>query len=211
MTNNELELADSSLHKIASPISRCYLAKLYYFGYRRGLAGDDALGDAVGTALLFTGELSSIRLTLEEVEAYIETEKQQGRYWQVYDTPAIVIEAAEKDSPKLVVTGGGFHISPLDGFTPKLPDKREFGNLARALMSHGLKNVYALQTHRSLSVATFPFVSRRSVPSEYKRIRRESGDEPIKSKWIEVSKWGWPQSAIKLVSEICLWLADDPK
>ena len=205
-----IQLADASLHTITLPIASCYFAKLYYAGYRRGVGGDTP-EEFTGTSLFVESDVDSLFITLKEIEAYIKPRKKQGRYWQVYDVPSVVIETKNKSFPKLVIAGGGFNIDPLDDFRPQLPPTIKFGYLARALMSQLPKYVYALQTNRNIPVATFPFVCKRSMSEESKRIMRELGEGPVPSKgiqWDDNGKWGWPKSAINLVCKINLWLAD---
>jgi hypothetical protein len=188
MSQSKLELADSSLHSVTSPVARCYLGKLYFLGFRRG----NRYGP---TALYHEGKIEALYLTLSDVERFVEPRRKKGTYWEALDVPTVVIES--EDSQRLLLVGDGWGGDTLANFQPQLPPQRQFGHLAKALMSQLPKEGWALRSGRQVPVASFPFVRNRSVSGPTLSWRREW--------WITD-----PKSAIRLVGAICLWLAEKP-
>lgn len=185
MSRRQLQLANSSLHEIDAPVSKCYLGKLYFLGFRRG--------NMFGPTALFTeGSIDSLYLTLKATEPYIEPRKRRGTSWEAIDVPTVVV--ASDDAPKLLLVGHGWGGDTLEHFEPQLPPKRKFGHLARALMAQLPKAGWALQCKHAIPIATFPFACNRRFRGQW-----------FADWWVTD-----PKSAIRLVSTICLWLAEKP-
>ena len=188
MSRPKPRLADSALHDISSPVTTCFLGKLYYLGFRRS--------NRFGPTTLFTeGDVDSLYYSLQAVERNVEPRRTRGTYWEAIEVPTVVIEA--NGAPRLLIVGDGWGGDTLERFHPKLPPKRTFGNLARALMAQLPKDGWALQTRHPMQIASFPFARNRSVPGARLSWRHEW--------WITD-----PKSAIRLVATICLWLAEKP-
>lgn len=192
------ELATASLHSNPSAVSTCYLGKLYYLGYGRS--------NRFGPSRLFTsGAIASLYPSLDTAAHAIEPQRTRGTYWWVIEVPTVVIEPSR--GPQLLLVGDGWSSDTLQTFAPALPTRKQrlndepirrpFGELAKALMQQLPKEGWALQFADKLPLATFPFVRNRSVPGQTLRWRQE--------KWITA-----PKSAIRLVSTVCHWLAEEP-
>jgi hypothetical protein len=175
-----LQLADSSVAEIRSPVRSCYLAKLYKVCYTRGRA-----------ALLYDDEINSLYLSLEAAMPLINLRRRQGTRWEVLDVPAVVV--APEDGPKLLLLGDNWLCDTLQNFKPTLPPRRLFSHFARAVMAQLPSRGWALRCDKDVTVASFPFGVNRLVRSVWKRTLEGTID---------------PTGAVQLVSQISLWLAD---
>jgi hypothetical protein len=188
MLTSKLRLADAAIQQSQSPVRRCYLGKLYYLGARRA----NGYGP---TALFVFGSIDPLHLTLSDAAEFIEPLRRQGRFWEAIDVPAVVLESDEPT--KLIIVGEGYGHDTLQRLVPSLPEERHFGALAKTLMTNLPKEVWAIETEENVSVATFPFGRNRGV-------RLNTGELFWAPEW-------WfndAQSAVRIVSTICLWLAE---
>ena len=195
--------AKAHLKKSKLRIRGCYLGKVFFVLRSR-------VNRYGKTALIHEG-LGSFRSSPEDARQWINPRRKKGTAWHIWELPAIVIKGI--GVLPLVIVQGSFD-APLSEFHVQLPEQKESGMLATALMyacapcGH---DCHALQGLYTILPAEFPFRTMRTYPPEITQAARDLGERVprFNKDWafdkdtIDVS------AAIKIVCNLCLWIARD--
>jgi hypothetical protein len=184
MNSEQLHLADDGMHQITTPVTRCYLGKVYYVGrFNNSRVGP--------SRLIVKDELGPLFCTRRAVDEYIQPQRTKGTTWERYDVPVVVIDA--RGVHRLILTSDQRAVNPLSSFSPTFPEGVTLGELSRALMSQIPKDVYAMGSSCELDPADFPFLRYQSNSKARQRW------DP---KWYSFTLDGM----MKMVTNVSLWL-----
>ena len=192
-------LADTALHASEAKVRRCYLGKVLYVL--------NETSNWTGRCGFKNEDLESLQLDWRDAVTWINPRRKRGKSWHIIELPMVVLESSENES---LLIGELSLISPLSEFGFKLPRKKTFGMLAGALMPACTSGQYGLQCDGVMQLAEFPFLVKRTPSPEDRQASKIMGDPAL------IPMVDWPreshvdaQPTIRLVSEICLWLAED--